>query len=163
MHLPHKMHFSGSRTTALVESSIGRSRFIFGKYSSEIPKSATIFWSSQLLLRPQMRQSLGWFESISSRTLLLIATISGSWVVISIPSSIGVQQALSILLEPFALTTQMPQDADGGRSGCLQSVGIFIWTLLAASSIVVPSGTLMNMSFIFACMDFAIFIPLIPL
>jgi hypothetical protein len=53
---------------------------------------------------------------------------------------------------------QIPQDAEGGRSGCLQRVGIFICTLLAASKIVVPSSTLNKIPLIFALIILAIFI-----
>ena len=52
--------------------------------------------------------------------------------------------------------TPLTQDAEGGRSGCLQRVGILICTLLAASRIVVPASTLNKIPLILAFTTFSI-------
>ena len=84
---------------------------------SRMPKSAAMAWSSQLPLRGHWRQSFGWVLSMSSSTLRRILTISGSCVTIFMPGAASVQQARSSLGEPTARTMQIPQAAQGVRSG----------------------------------------------
>ena len=60
---------SKSRMIEPVESSGWRSGTLRLKFSTRMPKSAASVCSSQLPLRPQVRQSLGWLERISSSTV----------------------------------------------------------------------------------------------
>ena len=114
---PQRTHFSGLRMIEPVVSSRGRSLSRLGKLCSRIPDSWARVCSSQSWLRGQARQSSGWVESMSSMTVLRISTSSASLVIKLCPSITGVQQDLSILLPPSTLTTQIPQAAQGERSG----------------------------------------------
>ena len=58
-------------------------------FSARMPKSAASACSSQVPLRPQVRQLLGWVERSSSSTVRRMSVSSPLWVVMSMPSIDG--------------------------------------------------------------------------
>src|SRR5208337_1666922 len=70
------------------------------------------------------------------------------------PCSSWVTHALLRAGKPSTSTTQRPHEPSGVRSGCWQRVGTVKFAFLAASSMVVPSGTSTSTLFILAFIIF---------
>ena len=135
------MHLVKSMMIEPLEASGGMGVTMRLMFSPRMPKSAASACSSHVPLRPQVRQLLGWVERSSSRTVRRMSVSSPLWVVMSMPSVTGVQQARGMRGWPAIWTMHMPQAAVGSRSSSLQRVGILTCTWRAASRMVVPAGT----------------------
>ena len=140
-HRPHLMHLVKSRMIEPLEASSGTGVTMRLMFSVRMPKSAASACSSQVPLRPQVRQLLGCVESSSSRTVRRMSVSSPLLVVTSMPSTTGVQQARGMRGWPAICTIHRPQAAVGSRSSSLHRVGIFTCTCRAASRMVVPART----------------------
>ena len=141
----HMMHLLASRTIE-GESSMGYWDCWPLKGISRIPMSAARAWSSHLPLLGHWRQSLGWSESMSSRTVLRALRARKELVFTTMSGMHSVMQAGARFLRPTTSTTQMRHPP--GRflrarpsSSKWQRVGILIPICSAALRMVVPLGT----------------------
>ncbi len=88
-HLPHRMHFSGSRTMDGLEMSFSLRLRSPRKTRWRTPCSLARLARSQLPLRAQYRQSSGWLERSSSTIALRVLSTVGVLVWIFMPSAAG--------------------------------------------------------------------------
>ncbi|MDR3673454.1 MAG: hypothetical protein P4L36_21595 [Holophaga sp.] len=88
-HLPHRMHFSGSRMMAGLEMSFSMRLRSPRKTRWRTPCSWARWANSQLPLRAQYRQSSGWLLSSSSTIALRVFCTTGVLVCTFMPSAAG--------------------------------------------------------------------------